>query len=139
MDAEDEIRSLLEGVSSIAVLGIKDGPAEAAWRVPAYMQAQGYRILPVNPKLQTVLGEPVAATLADLRETADLVDVFRAPVHLDVHVEEILALAARPRAVWLQEGIRRDDVAARLEEAGIAVVQDRCLMVEHARLLGGAR
>lgn len=133
LDDDDALRGLLSGVQIIAVLGIKDDPAEDAFRVPAYLQEQGYRILPVNPKCDQVLGERCVAHLADLPLTPDLVDVFRAPQHLPGHVEEILALPAPPRAVWLQLGIRHPSTA-RLEYAGIEVVEDRCLMVEHRRL-----
>jgi predicted CoA-binding protein len=125
---------LLSEVRSIAVIGIKADPNEAAARVPAYLQRAGYRILPVSPKLERVLGERCVPCLADLGEAPDLIDVFRAVHHLPGHVDEILQLATLPRAVWFQEGIRDDASAARLAAAGIAVVQDRCLMVEHARL-----
>jgi predicted CoA-binding protein len=128
------LRDLLAQTRNIAVVGIKAGPRDDAYRVPRYLQARGYRILPVNPKLERVLGEPAVASLAELREPVDLVDLFRAPAQLAGHVEEILALDPAPRGVWLQLGIRHDAAAARLCDAGIAVVQDRCLMVEHARL-----
>ncbi|MGH0030450.1 MAG: CoA-binding protein [Myxococcota bacterium] len=130
------LRDLLRSTRTIAVLGIKQGDADDAFRVPRYLQAQGYRILPVNPKLETVLGEPVAKHLAGVAEPYQLLNVFRAAAHLPGHVDEILALEHRPRAVWFQLGIRDDASAARLAEHGIAVVQDRCLMVEHRRLLG---
>jgi predicted CoA-binding protein len=89
----------------------------------------------VNPKLDHVLGEPAVSKLAELQEPPELVNVFRRPESVPDHVDEILALAQRPRAVWLQLGIRHDAAARRLEAEGIAVIQDRCLMVEHARLL----
>lgn len=134
---DDALRTLLSEIRTIAVLGIKEGPREDAWRVPAYLQEQGYRILPVNPKLEQVLGERCVPRLADLRETPDLVDVFRAAAHLPAHVDEILALPRPPRAVWLQLGIRDPASTARLEAAGVDVVEDRCLMVEHRRLAPG--
>lgn len=136
-ESDASLRDLLAGVGSIAVVGIKSGEGDAAFRVPRYMQARGYRILPVSPKLQQVLGEPCVPALSALEETPDLVNLFRASHRLPAHGEEILALAKRPRAVWMQLGIRHQEVARRLAQAGIAVVQDRCLMVEHARLLGG--
>jgi len=125
-------------VRSIAVLGIKDGADDDAFRVPRYMQAHGYRIVPINPKLASVLGERALPSLAALAGGVDLVNVFRAAQHVPAHVDEILALTPRPLAVWLQLGITHAEAAARLEAAGIAVVQDRCLMVEHRRLLGSA-
>ncbi len=132
-----EIRDLLEGVRTIAVLGIKNGPQDDAFRVPRYLQERGYRIVPVNPKLEVVLGRPVVGSLREIEEPVDLVNVFRASAHVPAHVEEILALQPRPLGVWLQLGIRSDEAAAQLLAAGVAVVQDRCLMVEHGRLLGG--
>jgi uncharacterized protein len=133
---DSELRELLRSVHRIAVVGIKADPREDAQRVPRYMQAHGYRILPVSPKCSEVLGEPCVARLAELREPVDLVNLFRAPAHIAAHTDEILALASLPRAVWLQLGIRDDASAARLAQAGIGVVQDLCLMVEHRRLLG---
>ena len=129
------LRDLLSRAKSIAVVGIKSGERDDAFRVPRYMQRHGYRILPVSPKLTEVLGEPGAAALGDLPVMPDLVDVFRAPQHVPAHVDEILALPKRPLGVWLQLGISHPDTA-RLEAAGITVVEDRCLMVEHARLFG---
>ncbi len=134
LESDDALRSLLVASRVIAVLGIKAGPGDDAYRVPAYMQARGRRILPVNPRLERVLGEPCVPALVDLGEIPDLVDVFRAAAHVPGHVDEILALPRPPRGVWLQLGIRHD-AAARLEAAGIAVVQDRRLMLEHGRLL----
>jgi predicted CoA-binding protein len=136
IESDDEIRGLLSQARSIAVVGIKAGALEDAYRVPAYLQQQGYRIVPVSPKLDRVLGEPALSSLREVREPIDLVDLFRAPQHLPAHADEILAMSPRPQGVWLQLGIRHDEVARRLEAAGIAVVQDRCIMVDHRRLLG---
>ena len=132
--SDPTLLALLSEVRSIAVVGIKADPHEAAARVPAYLQRAGYRILPVSPKLEWVLGEPCVPRVADLLEAPDLIDLFRAAHHLPGHVDEILELRTLPRAVWFQEGIRDDASASRLAAAGILVVQDRCLMVEHARL-----
>jgi predicted CoA-binding protein len=132
------LRRLLEATRTIAVLGIKAGESEDAYRVPLYLQRAGYRILPVSPKLESVLGERAVPSLGQLAQPADLIDVFRAPANIPAHTDEILRLSWRPRAVWLQQGIRDDASAARLERAGIEVVQDLCLMVVHRRLFGGA-
>jgi len=129
------LRELLLATRSLAVVGIKDRETEDAFRVPAYMQAAGYRILPVSPKLERVLGEPAVASLGELSEPTDLVNLFRASRHVPGHVDEILALDWRPRAVWMQLGISHPESARRLEAAGVAVVQDRCLLVEHRRLV----
>jgi uncharacterized protein len=136
IESDEELRELLAGVHSVAVVGIKSGPQDDAYRVPAYLQGCGYRIVPVSPKLPEVLGERAYPSLRDVDVAIDLVDVFRAPQHVPAHVDEILALSPRPRAVWMQLGISHAESARRLEEAGIAVVQDRCILVEHRRLLG---
>ncbi len=134
---DDELRELLAGMRTVAVVGIKTGDRDDAFRVPRYMQAHGYRIIPVNPKLDRVLGELAVPSVAEIREPVDLVNLFRDSRHVAGYVDEILALSTPPRAVWMQLGIRHDAQARRLAEAGVAVVQDRCLMVEHDRLLGG--
>jgi predicted CoA-binding protein len=141
MSIEDDptLQRILETERRVAVLGIKNGATDDAYRVPAYMHAQGYEILGINPKLQEVLGEPCVARIADLPPSVDLLNVFRASEHIAGHVEEVLAMPERPRTVWLQLGIRDDASAARLEAEGIRVVQDRCILVEHRRLLGGGR
>lgn len=131
---DERLREIFDRCRTIAVVGIKGGSEDDAFRVPAYMQRHGYRIVPVSPKLTSVLGEPCLASLRELAAPVDLVNLFRAPAHVPAHVDEILALAPLPFAVWLQLGIRHDAAAARLEAAGVRVVQDRCLMVEHARL-----
>ena len=133
---DDALLDLLSRVKTIAVVGIKAGEQDDAFRVPRYLQAQGYRILPVSPKLDAVLGERCVASLAELGEPPDLVNVFRASAHVPAHADEILALPRKPLGVWLQLGISHPEARARLEAAGIAVVEDRCLMVEHARLFG---
>ena len=133
---DDVLRDLLQRVKTIAVLGIKAGESDAAFRVPRYLQQQGYRILPVSPKLDAVLGERCVASLAALAEPPDLVDLFRASPQIPGHADEILRLPRRPLGVWMQLGIAHPEASARLAAAGIVVVEDRCLMVEHARLFG---
>jgi len=130
--SEDDLRGLiLNEVRTIAVVGIKSGESDDAFRVPRYLQAQGYRIVPVSPKLATVLTERVFPSLLELDEPVDLVNLFRASDHIPAHVDEILAMPVRPKAVWMQLGIRHPQASARLLEAGIRVVEDRCLMVDH--------
>ncbi len=128
-----ELKTLLENTRSIAVLGIKAGEHEDAFRVPRYLQRHGFAIRPVSPKLAEVLGERAVASVGELAGPIDMLNVFRAPEHIAGHVEEILAMKSRPKSVWLQLGIAHPSTA-RLETAGIAVVEDLCLMVEHARL-----
>jgi hypothetical protein len=135
-DDDPLLREIFERCRTIAVVGIKAGAADDAFRVPRYMQQHGHRIVPISPKLDAVLGERCVASLLEIREPVDLVNLFRAPQHLPAHVDEILAMDPLPFAAWLQLGIRHDESAARLRAAGVRVVQDACLMVEHARLLG---
>jgi predicted CoA-binding protein len=125
---------------TVAVLGAKGEAGEPAFYVPAYLKSRGYRIVPVNPTRagERILDEPVLATLADLPGPVDVIEVFRRPEYLPAHANEILRLPWRPAVVWFQLGIRHDGAAAELARAGIRVVQDRCMMPEHRRLLGAA-
>ena len=128
------LRTILETSPTVAVLGIHDDDSRAAYYVPEYLHEHGYRVLGVNPHLagRVLFGEPVVGTLAELREPIDLVDVFRRSEWLPEHQADLLA--ARPRVVWMQLGVRHDAVARALEAAGIEVVQDRCTMADHRRL-----
>lgn len=132
------IRALLAETKTVAVLGIKtETQAEQpAFYVPRYLAAVGYEVLPVPvyyPEVTHILRQRVYRRLVEIPGAVDLVDVFRRPEDLPEHVEDILA--KRPKAVWLQSGIRHAAVAQRLAEAGIKVVQDRCMMVDHRALL----
>ena len=134
------LEQILRAARTIAVLGAKAGVNEPAFYVPAYLARRGYRILPVNPTLtgRSLFGVPVVPTLADLTEPADVIEVFRRPEFLPGHAREVLELPWRPAAVWFQLGIRHDGAAEMLARAGMLVVQDRCMMPEHRRLLGAA-
>ncbi len=132
----ERIARLLESAKIIAVVGIKDDPSEDAFRVPRYIQQAGYRILPVNPKYASVLNEPCCANLSEIDQNIDIVNLFRASEHIPAHVDEILALDPTPKVVWMQLGIHHGPSAQRLRQAGIDVIQDRCIMVDHRRLMG---
>lgn len=137
IDDDAGLAALLAATRRIAVLGIKTEAqsAQPAYYVPAYLAQAGFEIVPVPvyyPAVTHILGQPVFRRLVDIPGPIDLLDVFRRQQDLARHLDDILA--ARPRAVWLQQGIRDDAFAARLVQAGIAVVQDRCLMVEHRAL-----
>jgi len=137
-ESDERLAHLLEQARTIAVVGVKDGPTRDAYRIPLYLQRAGYRILPVNPKLDRDLDEDCHAALTELSEAVDIVNLWRASEHVPGHVDEVLALEPLPRAVWMQLGIHHGEAAQRLREAGIEVIQDRCIMVEHRRLLAAS-
>ncbi|MCB9675343.1 MAG: CoA-binding protein [Alphaproteobacteria bacterium] len=130
----ESVRPILEKARTVAVLGASTHRHRAGFYVPAYLVEHGYRVLPVNPMHvgETLHSQPVRATLAEIDEPVDLVDVFRRPDQLPAHVDDLLAL--RPAVVWFQLGIRNDAVAERLRAEGIEVVQDRCTLADHRRL-----
>ncbi len=137
VESDAGIRAILVSAKTIAVIGIKtEAQAEqAAYYVPKYMQAAGYDVIPVPvyyPEVTQILGRKVYRKLADIPGPVDLVNMFRRPKDVPGHLDDILA--KKPRAVWLQLGIRNDAAALTLAEAGIQVVQDRCIMVDHRAL-----
>lgn len=136
-----EIADALRAARTIAVLGAHHEPSRPAFYVPDYLHAQGYRVLAVNPALagKILWGQPVRATLAELAEPIDLVDVFRRPDLLPGHLDDLRAMSPRPRLVWLQLGIRNDAFARAVQDAGIDVVQDRCTLADHRALGLGRR
>ena len=139
LETDDELGALLRRARRIAVLGIKTEAqrGQPSIDVPRYMERAGYDIVPVPvyyPEVERILGQPVFRRLQDIPGDIDLVNVFRRPKDLMPHLDDILA--KRPPAVWLQLGIRDDAFAAALVAAGIDVVQDRCILVDHKRLLG---
>jgi Predicted CoA-binding protein len=130
------IDGVLRDTKTIAVLGIKpeSHAGQAAHYVAAHMAAAGYDVIPVPvyyPEVTEILGKPVFRTLAGIGRPIDMVNVFRKPSDIPPHIDDILA--AKPKSVWFQLGIRNDEAAQKLAEAGIKVVQDRCLMVEEGR------
>lgn len=133
---DTELRDIFARIRTIAVLGAHTDPSKPAHYVPDYLHAAGYAIRPVNPVFVglTLWGHPVAATLPEVAPV-DMVDVFRRPEVLMDHVAEILAMTPRPPLVWLQLGIRHAEFARTLRDAGIAVIEDRCTLAEHRRLL----
>jgi predicted CoA-binding protein len=135
MNEPEVIRDMLGDPPSqprtIAVIGLADDPNKPSNYVPAYMQKQGYRILPVNPTVETVLGEKAYASLADLPVKPDVVNVFRLPRFIPAIVDQMLSLGLKN--IWVQQGIINKEAATRAEAGGIHVVMDRCIMVEHSR------
>lgn len=135
---DQRLRELID-VETIAVIGCSTTPGKAAHDVPAYLQRQGYRVIPVNPFADEVLDEPAYDDLSAVSETVDLVDVFRPSSEIPNIVRSVRDRHAErgdAGALWLQLGISHDEAAAAAESDGIVVVQDRCLKVEHDRLVG---
>ena len=132
LESAADARQLLRDSRRIAVLGIKTPESgQPAFYVPEYAQERGYEIIPVPvyyPEVTKILGERVYRTVAAVPGEVDIVNVFRRPRDIPAHVDDVLA--KRPKAVWFQLGIRNDEAAERFARAGIAVVQDRCLLVE---------
>lgn len=133
----ENLRSLLD-YETIAVVGCSATPGKAAHEIPAYMQRHGYRVVPVNPFRDEVLGAKAYDSLADVEEDIDLVNVFRPSSEVGEVVDAAIERATDRgdvKAVWLQLGIRDGDAATRAEDAGLEFVQNKCYKVEHARLV----
>ncbi len=130
------LREILEGSPTIAVLGAHNEPEKAAYYVPEYLHEEGYRIIGVNPKFvgDDLFGVPVHASLSAIKESVDLVDVFRRGEQVPAHVDDILAMSPRPKVVWMQLGVKSPEAAELLEAAGIEVIQNRCTLADHQRL-----
>jgi predicted CoA-binding protein len=134
-----QIQELLSATITIAVLGIKTEAQgnQPAFYVPSYLRSAGFQVIPVPvyyPRVTHILEEKIYRRLVDIPIDADLVNIFRRSQDVPAHLEDLLA--KRPKAVWMQSGIRHETVAETLAKAGIKVVQDRCLMVDHRHLAG---
>jgi predicted CoA-binding protein len=128
MNAKEKI---MAESKTIAVVGLSSSPYRAGYYVPAYLQGHGYRIIPVNPYLEESLGEKAYPDLASVPEPVDLVLIFQRSENVRPFVEQAIDIGAK--AVWLQLGIRDDEAARQAEAAGLDVVQDACMMVDHRR------
>ncbi len=129
VNRNDDIGTLLKRSKNIAVVGLSDSPLRPSYGVSAYMQSQGYKIIPVNPTIRGALGEKAVPTLADVQEKIDIVDVFRRSEHVAAVVDEAIRL--KVPALWLQEGVVDEAAAEKARKAGIQVVMDRCILKEH--------
>ena len=127
------IRDILEKSKVIAVVGLSPKPERDSHEVAKYMQGQGYRIVPVNPRADTILGEKSYPDLASIPEKVDVVDIFRRSDDVPPVVDQAIDIGAK--AVWMQLGIVNEDAAAKAREAGLGVVMDRCMLVEHRNLV----
>ncbi len=129
--ATDEIGELLKRTKTIAVVGLSDSPLRPSYGVSAYMQSHGYKIIPVNPSIKGALGEKAVASLGEIEEKIDMVDVFRRPEYVPELVDEAIRL--KVPAIWLQEDVIHEEAAEKARKAGIFVVMDKCILKEHRR------
>ena len=133
---DDRLRAMLTGAPTIAVVGASPKPGRASRAIVGYLVQHGYRVIPVNPAHagETIFGQQVIARLADAAEPIDMVDIFRRTEALAGVVDEALALSPKPKVIWMQLGLRDEAAARRAEAAGLTVVMDRCIKIEHSRL-----
>jgi len=127
----EKIAELLKSAKTIAVVGLSDNPARTSYGVSAYMQSQGYRIVPVNPAISEALGEKAYPTLSEVPEKVDIVNVFRRSEYVPEVVDEAIRLGVP--AIWMQEGVVHEEAAEKARQAGIFVVMNRCILKEHAK------
>jgi predicted CoA-binding protein len=128
---EADIKNILEESKTVAVVGMSPRPERDSHRVAKYLQSQGYRIIPVNPNADEILGERSYPDLVSIPEPIDVVDIFRRSEAVPEIVEEAIKVGAK--TVWMQMGVIHEEAATRAREAGLRVVMDRCMMVEHRR------
>jgi len=131
---ESEIRDVLKKAKHIAVLGLSPKTDRDSNRVATYLQQQGYRVIPVRPGIDTILGEKAYESLDAIDEPVDILDVFRNSAAMPQHAEEALRL--KPKVFWMQLNTQNEEAAKRLTDAGIDVVMNQCIKVEHARVIG---
>jgi uncharacterized protein len=131
------LRRILRQYKTLAVVGLSANWYRPSFFAAKYMQEHGYRVIPVNPSYagQSIIGEKVYASLRDIPEKVDIVDCFRKSADIDPIVDEAIAIGAK--VLWMQLGVMNEEAAARARQAGLEVVQDRCVKIEHGRLFGG--
>jgi hypothetical protein len=134
--SDEEIKELLQNAKTIAVVGFSTNPEKDAHQVPKKLMELGYRVIPVNPFAEEILGERCYPSLREIPRDVkvDIVDVFRPAEEVPEIVEQAIEIGAK--AIWLQLGISHDEAAKRAREAGLKVIQNRCIKIEHLRLLG---
>ncbi len=127
------IKNMLELSKVIAVVGLSDKPDRDSYQVAAYLQHQGYKIIPVNPNAVEILGEKSYSDLSAIKVPIDIVDIFRKPEAVDEIVDQAIQIKAK--MVWMQEGVVNDEAAQKASQAGLKVVMNKCILKEHRRLI----
>ncbi len=135
--AWDDVQRILKQTKIIAVVGLSDKPDRDSYQIASYLQQQGYRIIPVNPRINEVLGEKAYPSLRDVPDPVDVVDIFRRSEDVSPIVEDAIAIGAK--VVWMQAGIVNEEAAARAEAAGLAVIMDACMRSAHRTLKAAGR
>jgi predicted CoA-binding protein len=130
---QQTIEKILRTARTIATVGLSDDPEKPSHKVPAYLQSQGYRIIPINPRIASALGEQAYASLSEAAGSIDVVQIFRPSAEVGPVVDEAIAVGAK--AVWMQLGIANEEAAATARAAGLDVVMNQCMMVQHQRWL----
>ncbi len=133
----DDVQRILKQTKTIAVVGLSDKPDRDSYQIASYLQQQGYRIIPVNPRVNEVLGEKAYPSLRDVPDPVDVVDIFRRSEDVPPIVEDAIAIGAK--VVWMQAGIVNEEAAARAEAAGLAVIMDACMRSAHRTLRASGR
>ena len=128
----EKLASIFAEAGTIAVVGLSDDPSRTSHRIAAYMQEAGYRVIPINPRIDSALGEKAYPNLSELDERVDIVNVFRRSEEIPALVDE--AIEKRPRAFWMQKGIAHPASARRLEDAGVTTIQNLCIKTAHREL-----
>lgn len=130
---DDALRKILTDSRTIATVGFSNNPKKPGYYVPQYMMVKGYRVIPVNPSIQEILGQKAYPDLLSIPEPVDIVQIFRAPPEVPAVVEQAIQIGAK--VIWMQIGAVNPEAGQRASDAGLAVVMDRCLMIEHKRLV----
>lgn len=132
INEDSDIKDMLENAKTIAILGLSPKPERDSNRVARYLKDHGYKIIPVRPGQEEILGQSAFAALDDIKENVDIVDVFRNPEQILLHAHE--AIRIQPKVFWMQLGIENQKAASLLAKAGIDVVMNKCIKIEHDRL-----
>lgn len=134
MNDDNEMKEILLSARTIAIVGVSSNPEKDSYWIASYLKEMGYRIIPVNPTAEEILGEKVYPSLSEIPDKVDIVQVFRKPEDIPPVVEEAIKIGAK--VVWMQEGISHEEAAQKARAAGLQVVMDACMRVTHRRLIG---